>query len=514
MPMRVRRSLARTCVLGMASLGVAGLAPVAAWAGRGESGRRARHETSSTPAQAPAGAPGETSGTPPPGEADGTPPSGEANGSPPSGESDPRPAGRRAGRGGKCHLSVAASSPLVAAGETVTLSGELLCPSDRTAAGEALTVYVRERGGASGPQEAGTATTEADGSYQFTSTALETNSVFYVRAQGSFSAHTLVRVAPKVTLTAAPADAQTSTVGGHPGRRTWLTFTGTVSPDVAGAHVTLQREYTALGERWRTIAVAVVGPEGEYSFTHSFRAAGEMSVRAVVHSRRTDVQAASEPLSYDLPQAQNPRLTIQGSGEVVSAGQSVTITGVAAGAPDAPITLLARTRGHAFTVLAKGTTDEEGAYTFTESPQQSAFYRVIDAGAASTELFEGFQPVLTASLSPGTEQAGKLLAQAGMQVTFAGTLVPARPGQAVYLEREQLSGVGFQVIAAGTVGSDSSYSIGYTFSEPGTCIVRVRAPGNAEAESTVSEPFTILTTDAAPSDPQGPSPPGSPAAHA
>ena len=505
MSTRVRRSLARTSVIATAIIAVGLLAPVAASARHGESGRRDRHESSSTSVEAPAGAPGETNGTPPPGE---------TNGTPPPGESDPQPAGRRAGRGDKCHLSIEASSSLLAAGETVTLSGELLCPSSRGAGGEALTIYMRERGSAAGLQEVGTATTEADGSYQFTSAALETNSVFYVRAQGSFSAHTLVRVAPKVTLTAAPADAQSSTVGGHPGRRTWLTFSGTVSPDVAGAHVALQREYTALGERWRTIALAIVGPDGEYSFTHSFRATGEMSVRAVVHSRRTDVEAASEPLVYDLPQAQNPRLTIQSSSEEVSAGQSLTITGVAADAADAPITLLARTRGHAFTVLAKDTTDEEGAYTFTESPQQTTFYRVIDASAASTELFEGFQPVLTAALSPSTEQAGKLLALSGEQVSFSGTLAPAHPGQVVYLEREQLSGVGFTVIALGTVGSDSSYSISYTFSHLGTCIVRIRVPGNSEAEGSVSEPFTILTTDPVAPDPEGSGPPSSPEAHA
>ncbi len=503
MPTRIRRSLARTCVLGMVSLGVAGLAPVTASAGRGQADRRVRHESSDASVEQPADGPGEASGSPSAGEPNGGSPAGDPNGTPAAGEANPQPTGPRAGRGGKCHLSVEASSPLLAAGETVSLSGELLCPSNRSATGEALTIYVRERGTAAGLQEVGTATTQTDGSYQFTSAPLETDSVFYVRAPGSFSAHTLVRVAPKVTLTAAPADAQTATVGGHPGRRTWLTFTGTVRPDIAGAHVALQREYTALGERWRTIAVGLVGPDGEYSFTHSFRAAGEMSVRAVVHSRRTDVEAASEPLVYDLPQPQNPRLTIQSSSEEVSAGQSVTITGVAAGVDDAPITLLERTRGHGFTVLSKGATDAGGAYTFTESPQQTTFYRVIDATAASTELFEGFQPALTAALSPSTEQAGKLLAPTGEQVSFSGTIVPAHPGQVVYLEREQLSGVGFQVIAAGTVGIDSSYSISYVFSRPGTWIVRIRVPGNAEAEGAASEPFTILTPDTPPPEPEG-----------
>jgi hypothetical protein len=470
MPNRVRRSLAPVSLLSAAILAGSLLAPVGASAGRGE--------------------------------ANGTTPSAEPNPTMPSDESSPLPAGRRAGRGGKCHLSIEASSPLLTTVETATISGELLCPSGRSAADEALTVYVRERGTGSGVHEVGTATTTTDGSYQFTTAALETTSVFYVRAQGSFSAHTLVRVAPRVAITGTAADAQSSAAGGRPRRRTWLTFTGAVSPVAAGTRVALQREYTALGERWRTIAVAAVGAEGQYSFTHSFRAAGEMSVRVVVHARGSGVESASEPLEYDIPQAQNPRLTIQSSGEELSPGQSVTITGVADGAANAPVTLLARTRGHGFAAVAKGTTGAGGEYTFTESPGQTTFYRAVAAGAASSELFEGFEYDLTATLSPSTEQAGKLLEQAGKQVTFSGTLVPAHTGQVVYLERERASGIGFQIIAVGTVDASSSYSIPYTFSDLGTCVVRVRAPGDAETESTTSEPFTILASGA-PTAPAG-----------
>jgi hypothetical protein len=489
MPNPVRRSIAPVSLLSAAILAGGLLAPVGASARRGEA-REAREANGTT----------ETDGTAGPGEATATKPSTE---SPESPEPSPPPTGRRAGRGGKCRLSIEASSPLLTTGETASISGELLCPSSRSAAGETLTVYARERGEGAGMQEVGTASTAADGSYQFTTAALETTTVFYVRAQGAFSAHTVIQVAPKVTIAGAPADAQSSTAGGRPSRRTWMTFTGTVNPNVAGTRVALQREYTALGERWRTIAVSTVGAEGQYSFTHSFRAAGEMSVRVVVHSGRADAEIASEPLDYDIPQAQNPRLTIQGSSADISSGESVTITGVAAGAADATVTLLGRTRGHGFAVVARGTTGAGGEYKFTESPEQTTFYRVLDAGAASRELLVGFHYLLTAALSPSTAQAGKLLEQAGAQVTVSGTLTPAHPGQVVFLERQQATGVGFRVIASATISAGSSYSIPYTFSDPGSCVVRVRVPGDAEFESTTSEPFTILTTSA-PTSPEGP----------
>ena len=104
--------------------------------------------------------------------------------------------------------------------------------------------------------------------------------------------------------------------------------------------------------------------------------------------------------------------------------------------------------------------------------------------------------MLTAGVSPGTEQAGKLLTQAGKQLTFSGTLVPAHTGQAVYLEREDASGIGFHVVDVGTVDAAFSYSIVDTFSDVATCVMRIRVPANSESQGSTSEPFTILVTPA------------------
>jgi hypothetical protein len=415
---------------------------------------------------------------------------------PPSESSPPPPAGEHAGRGGKCHLSIEASSTWITAGEAVSLSGMLVCPSGRSAAGEPVTVYERERGAGSVLVEVGTARTEADGSYQLTPPAFDTDTSFSVHAERSLGAHTQVKVAPKVTIAGPAPGAQLSTRGDHASgaTRNTFTFTGTVSPAPAGGRVALQREYDSSGEQWRTIALATIGPEGQYSITHSFRSPGEVSVRVVVHPRGPNLAAASEPLSYDIAQAQNPQLTIQSSADPISSGRSLTITGVAAGATNQPVTLLARTHGQGFVAVARSTTDASGAYSFTTSPQQSTFYRVTVAKTISTELAEGFKDILTTTVSPGDEQAGKLLAQVGASLTFSGTVVPARAGQLVYLERESGSGIGFEPVASATLDAAGAYSIAYTLPDVTTRVMRIKVPPDSESQGATSEPFTILVT--------------------
>ena len=143
-------------------------------------------------------------------------------------------------------------------------------------------------------------------------------------------------------------------------------------------------------------------------------------------------------------------------------------------------------------MLARSTTDAGGAYSFTTSPLQSTVYRVIDAKTGSTELAEEFKDRLTAAVSPNDEQAGKLLAQVGAQLTFAGTVLPARAGQIVYLERESPSGVGFEVVASGALTASGEYSIDYTPASARARILRVKVPADSESQGATSEPFTIV----------------------
>jgi hypothetical protein len=394
-----------------------------------------------------------------------------------------------------CHVSIHASSRRITVGAAVTLVGKLTCPAGVSAAAREVAVYQRPLGaGASGFSVVGRATTEADGSYKLTSDPFDTNTMFRVR-EGEHGAHTAVRVAPVVTLSGPTPAVQASHAAGSEryGQRIKSTFTGSVSPAGMGKRVALQISYAAAGERWHTVAFGRVGADGRYSITHGFRLAGVMTIRSVAHTGTQNVAAVSETLSFAAPQPQNPRLTIQTSANPISFGQSVTINGVAAGAASAPITLLARTQGSAFAIVAKATTDEAGNYTFTQAPTQNTSYRVTDAATSSTVLFEAVKSLLVADLAPDAGLSGQTV-QSGQQLTFSGTLTPAHAGQAVYLEREYANGLGYHVVEVGSVNGTSGYTIVHTFNGIGANVLRIRVPSDGEHQVSTSAPFTVTVT--------------------
>lgn len=250
--------------------------------------------------------------------------------------------------------------------------------------------------------------------------------------------------------------------------------------------MTLQREYAGSGEKWHAIAFGHIAADGSFAFVHGFRYPGEVSVR-VVTRLNGDAPTASEPITFEISQAQNPRLTIQASADPVAPGQPLTITGVAAEGASKPVTLLGRTPGHGFAVLAKASTDEHGAYTFAVSPSQSTSYRVIDAADASTPLFEGVRYLLTLATTPTSASL-----QAPIEIT--GTVASAPLGHAVYLERGSAAGFGFHVVAKGSVDQSAGYSIAYSFPAAGSYTLRVRVPGDANALDSTSPQFSVTVT--------------------
>jgi hypothetical protein len=408
-----------------------------------------------------------------------TPPGGPGAPSEPSSAAAPK-----SQRG--CRVSIEASSTRMSAGEAVTLSGTLVCPTSASAADQQLPIYERTGSAAADSFSAAeTVTTEADGSFQLTSGPLQASTVFQVR-DGHHRARVAVQVAPEVTISALPTAAQASSTSGqtHSRKRVRTTFTGTVSPAVTGALVALQLAYAATGERWHSVAYARVSADGSYSIAHTFRTAGEVSVRAIVHLGAHYAAAASEPLSYEVPQPQNPLLSIQASADPLVAGQPLTISGVAAGGAPQPLTLFAQTNGGSFVEVAKTTSEADGDYAFTQMPQQSTYYRVSDAGADSTVLFEGVSFSLASAPAPSTIQSGQ-------QLTLSGTLTPAPAGQVVYLESEYANGVRFHIIAVGSVGGESEYTIAHTFERAGTLVLRVTAPGDPQRQPISGAPFTI-----------------------
>ncbi len=442
-----------------------------------EAARNARQERE---AGASAGETGP--GTPPSETGSGTPPSEPGAPSEPSNASAPK-----SQRG--CRVSIEASTKRVTAGEAVTLSGALVCPTSTSAADQQLPVDEREGSSAADSFSAAeTVTTEADGSFQLTSGPLQASTVFQVR-DGRHRARVAVRVAPEVTISALPTAAQASSTGGqtHSQKRVRTTFTGTVSPAVTGVLVALQLAYAATGERWHSVAYARVAADGSYSIAHTFRTAGEVSVRAIVHLGAHYAAAASEPLFYEVPQPQNPQLSVQASADPLVAGQTVTIGGVVAGGASQPLTLFAQTNGGSFVEVAKTTSEANGDYAFTQMPQQSTYYRVSDASAESTVLFEGVSFSLASAPAPSTIQSGQ-------QLTLSGTLTPAPTGQVVYLESEYTNGVRFHIIAVGAVGAESQYTIAHAFEHAGTVVLRVTAPGDGEHRPISGAPFTITVT--------------------
>ncbi len=385
-----------------------------------------------------------------------------------------------------CSLTIALSSPHVLAGETVTVSGTLSCPTAAAAAAQHVAIY--ERHGGAGPAAAnlaGAVTAAADGTFTMTSEPLEVNTVFQVR-EGRHRARAAVKVAPAITLSVlAPASLASAPSGASRGHRAKTTFTGTVTPAAPGALVALQLFYAAAGEQWRSVAWTHTGADGTYTISHALRSPGAMSVRAIVHAGRHNAVAVSEALSLQAAQPQNPQLTILSSADPLIAGQAVTISGVAAGAANAPVKLLARTAGGTFTVASEGITDGAGNYSFSQAPLQNTIYRVSDATSASTSLFEG----VTFALTP---EAPPTMAQAGQAVIFSGTLTPAVSGQAVLLEQRSSSGIAWHLLARGAVeGMGPAYEISHAFAKPGEYMLRVRVPGDGIRQTTTGAAFTL-----------------------
>jgi hypothetical protein len=402
-------------------------------------------------------------------------------------ETEPTPRRvRGTNHGGSCHVSLEASSSRVIAGETVTLSGKLQCASAADLASQPVLVFQRER--AAGMSEVATASTAADGSFQAPDLTVTANTIFIARAPGGKRARVAIKVAPLVTLSG-PSGAQLATrsgAGAAGARHNRFTFTGTVSPVAADERVTLQREYPGTDEQWHPIAFARVQEDGSFSISHGFRTPGAVSVRVVVHPKG-EIAGASEPLTYMVAQAQNPQLTITSSADPVASGQPVQITGVALGAPGQTLKLLARTPGHPFAPVAEAITDEGGAYEFTVSPLQSTTYRVSSTTTVSTPLFEGVKYDLTLTPPPSSVAAGTPL-------SFTGTLLPAQPGQIVFLERENTSGTGFRLLDSAIVEADGSFSITHSFTRQGNWTLRVRVPADTESLGSTSAPFVLTVS--------------------
>jgi hypothetical protein len=383
---------------------------------------------------------------------------------------------------GRCRINIKSIAPrLITAGESTEISGRLICRRANVG-GQPVVLYAHVAGTA-GYLPVQSTTAEENGSYKFSTAAENANTSFYVRSHGAQSGRRRLRVAAAVTLTGPPEGTQIET--GIP-----ETFSGTVNPTDEGARVILQRQNAVTGDEWHRIGVGLVGAGGAYSITHIFRVPGDASIRVLVRSDGLNIPSSSTSLEYEISQAQNPSLTIVSSADPISYGQSVTISGVLAGATTSqPVTLLARTvHQQGFAPVAEVSTGAGGSYSFpAQSPVNSTLYKVKSGHLKSAVLYEGVKSVLSAEVSA-------TIVQAGAPVQFKGTVAPEHSGHVIYLERQDANGTGFHVIQVGRVLPGSEYSIVHQFYVPGTKIVRIDIPGGPDNGRAVSQPFTITVT--------------------
>ena len=333
----------------------------------------------------------------------------------------------------------------------------------------------------------GQARTDAAGYYAFARAdgVVTSNRNWYATALTARSRTIHEHVYAAVTLSG-PAGANLLTGPGHP-----ATFTGTVSPAQTGGAVLLQRQNAAAGgDDWRTIDRGRVAAGGTFSIVHRFVTPGDANLRVLVRRTVRNLPSPSNVLEYQISQAQNPALTIMASADPITFGQPVVISGILAGGPSQPVTLLAHTDGKSFAPVAQATTDAAGNYAFApQIPVNSTFYAVRGAGRSSSVLFEGVGDALTVSASATSIPAGQTVA-------CSGGVAPDKTGHVIYLQRRNPTGGDFHTVQVATVGAGSTYTIVHRVYAPGTKAFRVLIPGGPENQGAASAPITITVVPA------------------
>jgi hypothetical protein len=280
----------------------------------------------------------------------------------------------------------------------------------------------------------------------------------------------------------------TTAVTGQP-----VVFTGSVVPDHAGQRVVLQQE-TASGD-WRSLRDGRLDGGSNYSITYRWRFAGDHIVRVLFPGDIRNIEGSANPVTVAVQQKQIPGFSINSSDQLITYGQSVTISGVldtssTAATPEqgTPVTLWARNAYQSqFTPVADTTTGTDGSYTFApQTPTYNTVYQVRTTLAPhrhSAVLFEGVQDVLTLTPSSTTSQVGG-------QVTFTGTVLPDKAGHVIYLQRLGADG-DWHNEEVRFITNASTFQFGWTFGKAGTYQFRARITGDGANVGGSSPPVTI-----------------------
>jgi hypothetical protein len=377
-------------------------------------------------------------------------------------------------------LTINAIPNPIDAGEGVFIYGHL---NVAPVGGQTIVLYHHLAGSGLGYSKIGQTTTDSHGFYEFTRAedVVMTNRSWFVREQGIHQIHSRTvfeRVAALVSI----APSTTSAVTGQP-----VTFTGTVTPNHAFERVVLQ-EQTNSGE-WRDLKSDRLDGGSNYSITYRWRFAGDHTVRVLFPRDLRNIAGASDQATVAVQQKQVSGFTINSSDQLISYGQSVTISGVVDGAAlNTPVTLWARNAYQSqFTPVADTTTGTGGSYTFApQVPGYNTVYIVRTTLAPhrhSASLFEGVQDVLTMTPSSSTSQVGG-------HVTFTGTVLPDKAGHVIYLQRLGADG-DWHNEEIRFVTNASTFQFGWTFGKAGTYQFRARITGDRGNVGGASAPVTI-----------------------
>jgi hypothetical protein len=388
-------------------------------------------------------------------------------------------------------LTINAIPNPIDAGEGVFIYGDL---NVAPVGGQTIVLYHHLAGSFGGYTKVGQTTTDSRGFYEFTRAedVVLTNRSWFVREQGIHRIHSRT-VSERVSALVSLSASTTAAVTGQP-----VTFTGSVTPNHAFERVVLQ-EQASSGD-WRDLRSGFLDGGSTYSITYRWSFAAAHTVRVLFPTDIRNIAGASDPVTVTVQQTQVPGFTINSSDQLISYGQSATISGVldefgsaTTPEPNTPVTLWARNAYQSqFTPVADTTTGSDGSYTFApQVPSYNTVYQVRTTLAPhrhSAVLFEGVQDVLTMTPSSTTSEIGG-------SVTFTGTVLPDKAGHLIYLQRLGADG-DWHNVEVRFVSFASTFQFGWTFGKAGTYEFRARITGDRGNVGGASAPVMITVSPA------------------
>ena len=387
-------------------------------------------------------------------------------------------------------LTITATPNPINAGDGVLIDGQLSGPNN---AGQTIVLYHHLAESHRGYTRVGATKTDSTGFYELPRAegVVWTNRSWFVTGpNGTHSRVWHEGVFALVSLTTQTTTAYT----GVP-----VLFTGAVTPNHSGEYVVLQQQIGS-SDRWTTLERGRLVAGSQYSLSYRWRRPGVRDVRVLFPGDVRNLPAASDPVTVNVQQTQVPDFTINSSDPVTPAGSTVTISGTldmpgtTSPEPDTPVQLWGRIGSDPrFTVLDNTVTDAQGDYSFMQANERyNTVYFVATVHAPHSKV----RP--TADLNQGVQDALSLQASptnvlVGQSVAFAGTVMPDKSGQAIYLENLGKDDR-WHIVRVSEVRHNSTYLFRLKFGAPGTFMFRTRITSGQHNVGALSTPVTITVT--------------------